>query len=254
MAELRAARQEASPEFIEKYDKPFNRTANSTKTKIEQLQVINPEDQSTRPATWADFTTLYGFPVGKAIEEANAMFGTAAPFVISKLEQLRDMDDARANALQEEKAQFKSRGEKEIAEQAKKRQTVGNLWQQTNKRLSEAVEDYKNDPTDTEASEARKHALSVFDESINVTDDDSMARKITKDAHVRQKVGAYAVQKVVISRLKADNEALKKQIDELKGTAPGSVQRPGGDEGNAAPESDDDWEQAAIREIKSKGA
>lgn len=252
LADLRAARQEASPEFIEKYDKPFNRTANSTKAKIEQLQVINPEDQSTRPATWADFTTLYGLPVGKAIEQANAMFGATAPFVINKLEQLRDLDDARANALQEEKAQFKERTAKDIAEQAKNREGVGKLWMDTNKRLSQS-DSYKVDPTDAELSEAAKHAETVFDSSINAADkDDFVKQKVLKDAHIKQKTIGYSVRGIIINRQKAEIETLKKQIDELKGTAPGGVQRAGGADAEKV-ENDEDWEAAAIREVKAKG-
>jgi hypothetical protein len=250
LADLRAARQEASPDFIEKYDKPFNRTANSTKTKIEQLQVVNPEDQTSRPATWADFTTLYGLPVGKAIEQANSMFGATAPFVINKLEQLRDLDDARANALQEEKAQFKERTAKDIAEQAKRRQGVGNLWKETNQRLSQS-EAYKVDPTDAELSEAAKHAETVFDASVNVTDEDSMKQKVLKDAHIKQKTIGYSVRGIIINRQKAEIETLKKQIEDLKGTAPGGVQRSGGVT-TEAPESDEDWAAAAIREVNAK--
>lgn len=254
LAELRAARQEASPEFIEKYDKPFNRAANSTKAKIEQLQVVGSEDGlvPARPATWADFTTLYGLPVGKAIEQANAMFGTSASFVISKLEQLRDLDDARANALQEEKAQFKERTAKDIADQAVKRQGVGKLWVETNQRLSQS-DAYKVDQSDAELTEAAKHAEKVFDTTIEVNSEDSLKQKVLKDAHIKQKTIGYSVRGIIINRQKAEIEALKKQVDELKGTAPGSVQRPGGGADGAAAETDEDWEAAAIREVKAKG-
>ena len=255
LADLRAARQEASPEFKEKFDKPFNQAAERARKQITELTVIvNPETGETRPATWEDFAALYSLPVGKAIEQANALFGTTANFVLQQREKLLDLDTARATALEEEKAQFKERSAKEIAEQAVKREGVGKMWSETNKRLAESVEDYKSDATDTEAAEARKHALSVFDAQINAADqDDFVKQKVLKDAHIRQRVGAYAVQKLQISRLKSEKEALQKQVDELKGTAPGRVQRPGGgDGGDKQPESDEDWEQAAIREVKSK--
>lgn len=253
-AELRAARQEASPEFKEKFDKPFNQAAERARKQITELTVItNPEDGTTRPATWEDFAALYSLPVGKAIEQANALFGTSANFVLQQREKLLDLDQSRQTALEEEKAQFKERSAKEIADQTVKREGVSNFWREANKRLSETVEDYKSDATDTESSDARKHALSVFDESVNITDDASMQKKIIKDAHIRQKVGAYAVQKVVISRQKAEIESLKKQVDELKGSAPGDTQRGGGDAPNA-PETDGDWEKAVIAEVKQRGS
>lgn len=249
LADLRAARQEASPEFKEKFDKPFNQAAERAKKQITELTVVaNPETGETRPATWADFAALYSLPVGKAIEQAQALFGNAAQFVLQQREKLLDLDTARATALEEEKAQFKERGAKEISDQAVKREGIVKLWQETNKRLAENVGDYKNDPTDTEASEARKHALSVFDESVKVTDDDSMQKKIIRDAHVRQRVGAYAVQKVLLSRQKEKIQKLEAQIAELKGVEPGNTQRPGGD----APtdDSNESWEAGLLKSVK----
>jgi hypothetical protein len=248
LADLRAARQEASPEFKEKFDKPFNQAAERARKQITELTVVvDAETGETRPATWADFAALYSLPVGKAIEQANALFGSSANFVLQQREKLLDLDTARATALEEEKAQFKERSAREIAEQAVKREGVGKLWQDTNKRLAETVEDYKVDSTDTEAADARKHALSVFDAQINAADQDDFVRqKVLKDAHVRQRVGAYAVQKVQIARLKAEKEALQKQVDELKGTAPGGVKRPGGD-APAGEENDDDWNAGLVK-------
>ena len=249
LADLRAARQEASPEFKEKFDKPFNQAAERARKQITELMVVEDADAGTsRPATWADFSALYSLPVGKAIEQANALFGSSANFVLQLREKLLDLDTARATALEEEKAQFKERSAREVAEQAVKREGVSKLWLDTNKRLSETVEDYKNDSTDTEASDARKHALSVFDAQINAADhDDFVRQKVLKDAHVRQRVGAYAVQKVQIARLKAEKEALQKQVDELKGTAPGGTKRPGG----GAPEGEEDQEDWGAGLVKS---
>lgn len=248
LADLRAARQEASPEFKEKFDKPFNQAAERARKQITELTVVvDAETGETRSATWADFAALYSLPVGKAIEQANALFGSSANFVLQQREKLLDLDTARATALEEEKAQFKDRDAKELADQAVRRERVGHLWQDTNKRLAETVEDYKVDSTDTEAADARKHALSVFDAQINAADQDDFVRqKVLKDAHVRQRVGAYAVQKVQIARLKAEKEALQKQVDELKGTAPGGVKRPGGD-APAGDESDEDWNAGLVK-------
>jgi hypothetical protein len=246
-AELRAARQEASPEFKEKFDKPFNQAAERAKKQITELTVTDSRGVQ-RPATWADFVALYSLPVGKAIEQANALFEGAAQFVLQQREKLLDLDTARAIALDEEKAQFKERSAKDVADQAVKREGISKLWQDTNKRLAENVGDYKDDPTDTEAVDARKHAISVFDESLKVTDDDWMVKKILKDAHIRQRIGSYAVQKLQIERLKADKEALQKQVDELKGVEPGKTQRPGGDA--PAGEENDSWEAGLLKAVK----
>jgi hypothetical protein len=251
LAELRAARQEASPEFKEKYDKPFNQAADRAKNQITELSVVtNSDTGETRPATWADFVALYQLPVGKAIEQATSMFGASAQFVLGLREKLLDLDTARQNALQEEKAQFKERSAKEIAEQAVKRETVGKLWTETNQRLAQS-DGYKVDTTDAELAEAAKHAESVFDEPVKITDDASMQKKIIRDAHVKQKVIRDAVRGIIINRQKSEIEALKKQIEELKGTAPGDVQRGGGDA--PAPADEGDWGQGLVKHVKSSG-
>jgi len=245
LAELRAAKQEASPEFKEKYEKPFNSYAERARKQVTELSIVEKQDdsgnvvQASRPATWADFTALYSLPTGKAIEQATAMFGASASYVLGLRDKLLDLDTARQTALEEEKAQFKQRNEAEIANQAKERETVGKTWADTNKRLSESVADYKNDPEDAELNDARKHALSVFDSQIQSADrQDFISKKVLRDAHIRQRVGAFPVLKMQLTRANEKIATLQKQVDELKGAAPGSVQRPGG---TAIPNGEEDW-------------
>lgn len=253
LADLRAARQEASPEFKEKYDKPFNQAAERAKSQISELSVTaNAETGETRPATWSDFVALYQLPVGKAIEQAEAMFGKSDQFVLGLREKLLDLDTTRATALEEERAQYKQRSEKEIAESASFNEKVRTTWLDTNKRLAEANPDYKDDPEDSEASEARKHALEVFDKSIpNTNREEFLQKKITKDAHIRQRVGAYPVLKLKLTSAQEKIAALEAQVAELKGTEPGHVQRPGG--GEPAGEGDEDWAAGALKAVSKGG-
>jgi hypothetical protein len=245
LAELRAAKQEASPEFKEKYEKPFNAYAERARKQVTELSIVEKQDdsgivvQASRPATWADFTALYSLPTGKAIEQATAMFGASASYVLGLRDKLLDLDTTRQTALEDEKAQFKQRNEAEIANQAKERETIGKTWTETNTRLSESVADYKNDPEDTESNDARKHALAVFDSSVQAADrQDFINKKVLRDAHIRQRVGAYAVQKILLARKDEKIAALQAQVDELKGSAPGSVKRPGGGD---TPAGEEDW-------------
>ena len=251
LAELRAARQEASPEFKEKYDKPFNAAAERAKAQVGELTVTNAEDGTSRAATWQDFAALYSLPTGKAIEQATAMFGSAANYVLGLREKLLDLDTSRQTALAEEKTKFKERTAIESANQEKEKGEVNQRWEETNKRLSETVADYKVDPTDTEATEAYKHAISVFDAPVKGADRaDFIAKKIVRDAHIRQRVAAFAVTKVKLSRAESKIATLEAQIAELKGAAPGGTARPGGTETGG--ETEGDWKadlQKAIQGV-----
>jgi DNA repair exonuclease SbcCD ATPase subunit len=220
MAQLRAARQEASPEFKEKYDKPFNQAAEAARQEISELTITNAEDGTTRQATWADFSALYSLPVGKFIEQANALFGPAAQFVIQKREQLQALDRARRTALEEEKAQFKQRDEKDRAESVRNREKDTAFLAEQHKRLAESVDDYKVDPTDKESLDAQKYALDAFDKAP-----ESKEKGLVKFAHIRARVAAFAVNKVKLSRANAKIAELEAQVADLKGSAPGGTHR-----------------------------
>ena len=257
LADLRAAKQEASPEFKEKYDKPFNLVAERARKQVLELSIVHREDetsgtvtQEARPAIWEDFTALYSLPVGKAIEQANALFGSSAQFVLGLREKLLDLDSARQTALQEEREQFKQRTEKEIAGRAVEREKIEGNWKEVNARLAETNPDYKNDPEDTELNDARKHALTVFDSPIQSADrSDFIQKKIARDAHIRQRIGAFPVLKMQLAREQEKNKTLQAQIDELKGAAPGKTQRPGGGEAPAG-EDETDWGKGLIESVK----
>lgn len=248
LKELRAAKQEASPEFKEKYEKPFHALAERARKQVTELSVTNPEDGSVRPATWEDFAAIYSMPTGKAIEKANELFGASSSYVINLREKLLDLDTARSTALEEEKSNFKKKSEQEIAEQAREHETVNKQWAETNTRLSESVPEYKDDPTDAEAVESRKHALAVFDTPVKGADrQDFIQKKIMRDAHIRQRVGAYAVQKLKISRLESEKAALQAQVEELKGAAPGKTRRSGGESTPVA--TDEDWDAGMVKAV-----
>jgi hypothetical protein len=256
LADLRAAKQEASPEFKEKWDKPFKSAAERAKKQITELTVVQKTDdvgtvtRESRPATWADFTALYSLPVGKAIEQANDLFGPTASFVLGLRDKLLDLDSQRATALEDERAQFKDRNAREIAEQTRERETVSKTWQETNARLAETVADYKNDPEDTELNDARKHALSVFDSQIEAADRQAFfQKKVKRDAHIRQRVGAFPVLKIMLSRKDAEIATLKAQVEELKGAAPGGVRRPGGGDNGGGEES---WEAGLAKAVSAE--
>jgi hypothetical protein len=241
LADLRAARQEASPEFKEKFDKPFNQAAEAARQEIGELTITNAEDGTTRQATWADFSALYSLPVGKFIEQANALFGPAAQFVIQKREQLQSLDRARRAALEEEKSQFKQRDERDRAESVRNREKDTAYLSEQQKRLSETVEDYKVDPTDTESLSAQKYALEAFDKSP-----ENKEKGLLKFAHIRARVAAFAVNKVKLSRANSKIAELEAQVADLKESAPGKTQRStAASAGGEGEESMEDWVKGA---------
>lgn len=246
-AEIRALKQEASPEFKAKYDVPFNRLADRAKGVVEAIQIEtkNPdtEEVTSRAATWNDFTKLYNLNEFLANKEAKKMFGDdGAAVAMRYYNELHRLDDDRRVALDEEKAKWKEKETTEQATSVQRQEQINKLWEQTNKDLSENEEDYHDSPEDKELDEARKKGYQIFDAPPK-----SMKEKIVKDAHIRQRVAAFAPMKLKLMRLTVERDELKKELEGMKADPPGKNRRPGGTP--PAGEPTDSWEDGARKAV-----
>jgi hypothetical protein len=254
-ATIRALKQEASPEFKAKYEVPFQRMADRAKREVEGLSVVvTPADPETgtpaqtRAATWGDFTELYALPTGKAIERAKTLFGEASQYVIGLREKLTDLQATRDTALEDERKNFKERNDRETAERATQGEKIKGYFNETTERLTNSNDDYKVDPTDTEAVDARTHALNIYDTPIKVTDETTGKAEVARRAHIRLKIGAYPVMKLRLERANEKIANLEALLAEQKGGGPGNVRRPGGETPAAGGEPDS--VEAWMREAK----
>lgn len=235
-ARIRALNKEEDPEFKKQYDAPFNDAAEDAREFVERLQVDDGES-GTRAANWDDFVKIWqtnkSSPQG-AIAMAKELFGDASPMVIDHLMQLNRLDRARTKALQSERANAAERSKEEAAKAIQGREQINKTFQMVSKDLETNIEDYHDSPEDTEAIEARKQALAIYDAKPA-----SLRERIVKDAHIRQRAAAFGPMKLKIIRLQAEIEALKAKVEE--DAVPGKTQRPSG--GTPAPEKT--WEQEA---------
>ena len=242
-AENRALKQEASPEFKKKYDEPFNRLADRAKNVVEQIQIEDPENGTSRQATWSEFTKLYNQGEFIATKEAKRLFGEdGAAVAMRYYTELHRLDDDRKIALDEERKQWK---EKDTAEQAKviqNRQQIDEFWTKANADLQEKVEDYHDSPDDKELVEARNRALAIFDSQPK-----TLKERIVKDAHNRQRVAAFPVLKMKLTRALKELADLKAENEGLKEKPPGRAVRPGGTGGPAPEESFEDYIRKSVQ-------
>ncbi len=231
MSQVRALKQEASPEFIKQYDKPFNDAATYAKSIVEELSVV--EGEASRPAKWDDFAALYALPPGKANKAARDMFADDAQTVINHLQELHRLDYNRKQALTEERDNAKKRMTEEESKAVQQREQIQEMWTRVNKDLVESVEDYHDTPEDTESAEVRSKALAIYDAQPR-----TMKEKIVKDAHIRQRIGHYSVLKRQFQLVKGELAEAKKELESFKHPQPGKGKRsaPAG-----TPEKD--WEE-----------
>ena len=240
--ELRMLKQEASPEFKDKYEKPFTEAAEYAREVVSQLTVTNPEDGTSRPATWDDFASLYSQPYSKAIEQATNLFGAGqAQVVLNHLTELHRLDSVRHRALKTEREQAAARMKDEEGKRVQSQEAAAAAMAKLHEELPQKFEAYRDPPEDKELAEARAKQFSIFDSQPK-----SPQQAMVKWAHIRQMVGAHKPLLIQMSRLKSEVARLQSELDGKTTKEPQPGRRPGGTETGGGEES---WEQAASKEL-----
>ena len=238
--ELRMLKQEASPEFKDKYDKPFTEAAEYAREVVGQLTVTD-DSGTTRIATWDDFAALYTQPYSKAIDQATAMFGNAAQVVINHLTELHRLDSVRHRALKSERENAAVRMKDEEGKRVQSQEATAAALAKLQEELPQKFDAYRDPPEDKELSESRAKQFAIFDAQPK-----SPQQAMIKFAHIRQMVGAHKPLLIQNSRLKAEVARLQAELDGKTTKEPQSHRRPGGTETAGGEES---WEQAAAKEL-----
>lgn len=252
-AELRAAKQETSPEFKKEYDEPFNDVAELARQDIEAMQSgewrvdeTTGEKQwhPTAQATYADLEALwltYKVSVVKGKAEARKLLGENSDIIVNHLEQLRLLDRKRAKALEQEKANFKVREEQDRAKEVTERQARTDIIARVRQELAESVDDYRDPPEDKELSDLRSNGYKMFD--VKPQNFQQFAYKME---HIRHIFAAHGPNKLKLLRLEKERDDLKSKVEELEGKKPSGGKRVGGEAGKPA---DEPWEITARREL-----
>ena len=238
--ELRMLKQEASPEFKDKYDKPFTEAAEYAREVVGQLTVTD-DSGTTRIATWDDFAALYTQPYSKAIDQATAMFGNAAQVVINHLTELHRLDSVRHRALKSERENAAVRMKDEEGKRVQSQEATAAALAKLQEELPQKFDAYRDPPEDKELSESRAKQFAIFDAQPK-----SPQQAMIKFAHIRQMVGAHKPLLIQNSRLKAEVARLQAELDGKTTKEPQSHRRPGGTETAGGEET---WEQAAAKEL-----
>jgi len=244
-AELRGLRHEASPEFKQKFEAPFNKAAERAKKFFETLDVADAETGTNRKGSMDDLvelTRLYAQAPNKAMAKAEQLFGNAASLVMPHIGKLNDLEEEAKQAIAEEKASWKQRTTEEEAKSIAQREQLGKLYEDVKKQLGESVDDYKDDPTDKELGKVREDAFKLFDEAPK-----DLQERVIKNAHIRHRFAALPVIKLKLLRAQKEISDLKSELETYKVEPPDPSRRRGGKESSAG--SDLTWEQTARKEL-----
>lgn len=97
---VRFADYKKSPEFVEKYENPYNEAWTKAVSEVTQLSMAL-EDGTSRKATANDLLALANAPLDQLDDLAAQWFPKSAPRVIRHVEKIRDLADAQDKALKE---------------------------------------------------------------------------------------------------------------------------------------------------------
>lgn len=231
ISQIRALKREASPEFKDKWDKPFDNSIAFAKQFTEQLAVLNEDMEPIRQASWDDFLGLYRLPYNKMISEAKKMFGDASAGVVQHITDLQKMEYQRGVALKSEQEQWQKNEEEERTRTAQQRDFVETNWIKVNKEIAERhPEFYMDDPKDPDGNKLLKEGFDLVDSRPA-----TIQEKIIHDAHVRLKAASQPRLIYKMRRLQEELEDANSKIAELQGSKPGKVQKPASGDGAATP-------------------
>lgn len=203
--EIRYVNYKKHPEFVDKYEKPYNDAWAKAVSEVTQLG-MEMEDGTVRKATANDFLALANAPLDQLDDLAQKWFPKSSARVIRHVEKVRDLAEAQEKALDEARKQAGDR-EKTMAEEAQKRDsTITATYQATN---AELVQKYPKwfgpEEGDTEGNallqKGAEYADSVFGGNGNLAPE----QKAKRLAVIRAKAMSYDR---LAKRLKAREERI----------------------------------------------
>jgi len=235
LAELNFSNYERSPDYKEKYEKPYQDAVNRAYKRVKELTVIE-EDRSQqpdengkyptreRPAKSEDFDEIYGLNYGAATKLATKKFGPEfAAGIMQHWESIREKAEAAVGALNEWKTNSTKRQQEQETQSVQTRERVAGLWTQVNADIKTKNPDlFGEKPDDKEWNEKLSEGTKMADAYFSDRSQQPVEQRVVFDAHVRNRVAAFPALVSENRRIKAQLEQANKDLAALRGSAPGA--------------------------------
>jgi ribosomal protein L29 len=212
------ARMEKTPEFKEKWERPFNEAAEYARELITQFSVETAEGR--KPADWEkDFGSVYNLPYEAAEERATALFGAnRAPVVMRQYEELHKLERVASKAWEAEKGQYNQREQERVANAAKEQEAFKAAHKSTTDGWIRKYPDmYGDDPSDPKVAEIFKQGLEAVDELPQ-----TFAQMVAKRTRNRLDAAAAPRLRYELGKVRKELAAMKAKMEN------GAASRPGG--------------------------
>lgn len=225
--ELKVTRYERSGEYKEKYEKPYHNAVQNAYSEVGELlvNVPNPEDPENpreRQATPQDFDEVYALPLGPATKLAKQKFGDAASIVISHVKAIKDASKAALGAVKDHKGKAAEFEQQQTAQQKMIEEGRSRMFGEAAKAIGEKYPNlFAEREGDTAWNESLAKGRNMADLAYSDRKSLSPAQSAILDAQIYARVSAFPGLRQENDKLKADVAKLTKEIEEIRGSAPG---------------------------------
>lgn len=227
---------EISDEYQDKFVKPWQTLKAKTTKRIATFTVneatgdIDPETEKPvvkqRQATAADFDRIYSAPPSQVRQLAREMFGEDSGEVLAMRERLSEIYENASEWLNDKRENYSKYKEEKEAELTTKQIAIQKLWHTANEAISKdpkRAEYWGEDPNDPEANKALATGFKLADEHFSAKRDQmNDEERVEFDAHIRHVIAMGPRLIYTVKKLKSENAALRAEIEDLRGSEPGS--------------------------------
>lgn len=258
--EIRYVNYTKHPEFVEKYQKPYEAAWKRAVSELSEINLTDPNSGQARPATPQDLMALVNLPLGKAREVANTLFGDFADDVMGHRKEIRNLFDAQNQAIENARKEGADR-EKHQRELSDRQQrevtdTIVKTWEAENSTIQQ-------DPQlgrfltpsegDEEGNTRLQKGFELVDKAFSENPLDPRLtpeqREVAVKRHVavRNRAAAFGRLVQMVGKLEAQNAALMKELEQVKGGTPQTGGQPSAGGQPAAPATARESVFAALR-------
>ncbi|HSS95603.1 MAG TPA: hypothetical protein VLK33_01160, partial [Terriglobales bacterium] len=155
---------------------------------------------------------------------ANKKFGPEfAAGIMQHWESIREKAEEAVGALNEWKSSSEKRKQETEAQTVQTRERVAGLWTQINTDIkTKNPELFDERPDDKEWNEELAKGVKMADTYFSDRSNQPVEQRVVFDAHVRNRVAAFPALVFENRRIKAQLEQANKDLEALRGSAPGA--------------------------------
>lgn len=227
---------EHSQKYQKEYAAPYHAARQKAYKDVAEMMVNEPTDllddegnpkMRQRAATQADFDRIYSLPRAQARELAKKMFGDDdAAEIMAHRRNISELAEKAQAALDDRRKNFGTYKQQEMAQRSQQEIAIQGLWKTANEKISQDPKRavyWGEDKEDPEANKALAGGFKLADEFFSEKRDQmSPQDRVEFDAYIRHTIAMGPRLAYKLNKFMAECKALKEEIAQIRGSAPGA--------------------------------